>query len=182
MNRPYTASIVILAAVVFYLIVGLTLAAQDRYSVMSPNGIAFAEFKGYDLWAVISPSQPNDGVKAILGNGVMMKTYSDGFPTNGAPVPDGAMMAKVEWTMKANPLSPGSAMVPDALTTIGFMVKDAKRFPETDGWGYAQFDYNTASGTFKARGNGPGFAKAACHQCHTKAKERDFVFTGYAPR
>ena len=112
----------------------------------------------------------------------MMKTYGNGFPTNGAVVPDGAMMAKVEWTMKANPLLPGAAMVPDALKTIGFMVKDAKRFPETDGWGYAQFDYNAASNTFKARGNGPGFAKAACHQCHTKVKDRDFVFTGYAPR
>ena len=112
----------------------------------------------------------------------MMKTYIDGFPTNGAAVPDGAMMAKPEWTMKANPLLPGAAMVPDVLKTIGFMVKDARRFPETDGWGYAQFDYNTASGTFKARGNGPGFAKAACHQCHTKVKERDFVFTSYAPR
>jgi Cytochrome P460 len=31
--------------------------------------------------------------------------------------------------------------VPDTLRNVGFMVKDAKRFPETDGWGYAQFDY-----------------------------------------
>ena len=63
MKRPYTASIVILAAVIFYVILGLTLAAQDKYTVTSPNGIAFSEFKGYENWAVISPSQPNDGVK-----------------------------------------------------------------------------------------------------------------------
>ena len=30
MKRPYTASIVILAAVIFYVTVGLTLTAQDR--------------------------------------------------------------------------------------------------------------------------------------------------------
>ena len=62
------------------------------------------------------------------------------------------------------------------------MVKDAKRFPETNGWGYAQFDYDAVSGTFKPLGSRPGFAKAACHQCHTRVKQRDFVFTRYAQR
>ena len=63
------------------------------------------------------------------------------------------------------------------------MVKDSKRFPDTDGWGYAEFLYDAASDTFATPGNGPAFAKTTCHQCHTTgAKARDFVFTSYAKR
>jgi hypothetical protein len=68
-------------------------------------------------------------------------------------------------------------MVPDALRKVQFMVKDARRFPDTDGWGYADFTCDATSGTFRAVGNGPAFAKAACPQCHTAVKARDFVFT-----
>jgi hypothetical protein len=73
-------------------------------------------------------------------------------------------------------------MVSDTLKKVQFMIKDAKRFPETDGWGYADFTYDVTAGTFQAIGNGPAFAKAACHQCHTRVKARDFVFTEYAQR
>ncbi len=37
---------------------GAVLAAQDRYSVQVPDGIAFSEFKGYDTWQVVSVSIP----------------------------------------------------------------------------------------------------------------------------
>jgi len=59
-----------------------------------------AEFKNYQGWQVIATSSPDDAsgcgsskvgcTKAILGNPVMIKAYSDGFPANGKPVPDGA--------------------------------------------------------------------------------------------
>ena len=160
----------------------LTLAGEDRFTLTSPDGIAFGEFRGYDAWPVITPSQPDGIIKAIVGNPVMIKAFSEGIPGNGQPVPDGAVMAKIEWSSKNNPDLPGAARVPDMLKNVGFMVKDARRFPETDGWGYAQFDYDAASGTFKPLGSKPGFAKAACHQCHTRVKDRDFVFTRYAQR
>ena len=54
--------------------------------------------KGYEGWQVIAPSQTEDGLKAILGNPAMIQTYKDGFPDNGRAVPDGAMMAKIEWS------------------------------------------------------------------------------------
>ena len=180
MTRQRIASLATFSACVF--VVGMTLAAQDRFSVTSPNGIAFAEFKGYDTWQVIAPSQSADGVKTIVGNPLMIKAYTGGFPANRQTIPDGAVMAKIAWSMKNNPVLPGSSMVPDTLRKVQFMVKDSKRFADTDGWGYADFTFDASSGTFKAIGNGPAFAKAACHQCHTIAKARDFVFTEYAPR
>jgi hypothetical protein len=172
----------IIAASASLLIAAIALNAQERFTLASPNGIGFSEFRGYEAWQVIAPSQTDTRTKVILGNPLMVKAYETGIPANGVTVPDGAMMAKVEWSRKANPFLPGAALVPDTLQTIGFMVKDAKRFADTDGWGYAQFDYDSAAGTFKARGSDPAFAKAACHQCHTRVKARDFVFTTYAER
>ncbi len=58
------------------------------------------------------------------------------------------------------------------------MLKDSKRFPERDGWGYATFQYDSASDTWKAKSDDG----AACHACHTLVKARDFVFTHYPKR
>ena len=179
-SRHFTASLIVTASI---FVVTVLVAGQDRFTLTSPDGIAFSEFKGYDAWQVISPTQMDGGVKAIVGNPVMIKAFSEGIPVNGQSVPDGAMMAKIEWAAKENPDLPGGARVPDTLRNVGFMVKDAKRFPDTNGWGYAQFNYDAVSGTFKPLGSGAGFAKAACHQCHTQfAKQRDYVFSRYATR
>src|ERR1700722_16020601 len=35
---------------------GLALAAQDRYTLQVPGGLAFAEFRGYEDWQVIAAS------------------------------------------------------------------------------------------------------------------------------
>jgi hypothetical protein len=181
MTRPSTTTLI---AALSVLIVGAGLTAQshDRFTVISPNGISFGEFKGYDAWQVISASLPGDGIKVVVGNPLMIKTYAGGFPANGQAVPEGAVMAKLIWSVKDNPSLPGGAKVTDTLKRVQFMVKDAKRFPDTDGWGYADFAYDTPSGTFTGVGNGAAFAKAACHQCHIRAKARDYVFSAFALR
>ena len=61
------------------------------------------------------------------------------------------------------------------------MVKDSKRFPGTNGWGYATFRHDAASGTWRPFGDRPSFANTR-HGCHTRVKGRDFVFTGYGQR
>ena len=184
------ASMSLAAASVF--IVGVTFAAQDKYTLKSPSGISFSEFKGYELWQMIAPSQADDGagcgtspdpgcIKSILANPVMINAYADGIPANGKPVPDGAVFTKIEWA-KARNVEAGYGMtIPGNLAEVAFMVKDAKRFPKTDGWGYATFRYDTASETWTAFGDGPDFGDA-CHACHTIVKARDFVWTHYAKR
>ena len=178
-SQYITASLIVTASV---FVVSVVVAAQDRFTLTSPNGIAFSEFRGYDASQVIASSQMDGGVKAIVGNPVMIKAFSEGFPANGQAVPDGAIMAKIEWSAKSNPDLPGAARVPDTLRNVGFMVKDAKRFPDTNGWGYAQFNYDAETGTFTPLGSTPSFAKATCHQCHTVVKARDYVFSKYALR
>jgi Cytochrome P460 len=56
---------------------------------------------------------------------------------------------------------------------LQFMVKDSKKFAASGGWGYAQFDKD---------GNPTDEVKLqTCYPCHTAIKDRDFVFTRYAP-
>ena len=42
------------------LLAGIALAAQDRYSLQVPGGLAWSEFKGYEDWQVISVSHNGD--------------------------------------------------------------------------------------------------------------------------
>ncbi len=189
MKRQLIAAMVVVSASIF--VVGITLAAPDRFTLKSPNGIAFSEFKDYDTWQVIASSQPDDAggcgsapapgcIKAIVGNPVMIKAYNNGIPANGKSVPDGAAMAKIEWQKKRES-TPYGVTMPGALTEVSFMVKDSRRFPDTHGWGYATFRYDASSDTWKAFGDGPAFANT-CHACHTIVRARDYVFTHYPKR
>ena len=176
MKRNHATALMALAATV--LLVSAALRAQGQSTVKVPDGLALSEFKGYETWQVIAPSETDHGIKAIVGNPVMMKAYSDGIPANGKPVPDGAMMAKIEWTPKKDADSPYAVNVPDTLKSLSFMVKDSKRYAKTGGWAWAQFTYEPGSDTFKPVGTG-----TACgYECHTRVKARDLVFTHYAKR
>jgi Cytochrome P460 len=167
------------------LLVTWTVYAQDKYTVKVPGGLAFAEFRGYEAWQAISISRNEKVVAVILGNPVMIDAYRAGIPVNGKPVPDGAKMAKIHWTAKQNELFP-QATVPGKLVNVDFMVKDSKRFADSGGWGYAVFDYEAASDTFKPGtliGTPPQGNDAKCgFACHTSVKTRDYVFTDYGRR
>jgi Cytochrome P460 len=176
MKPQHVTTLVTVAAAVFA--VALTLAAQDRSTLRVPNGLAIAEFTGYDGWQTIAPSETPTEVKAILGNPVMIKALKDGIPGNGKPVPDGAMMTKIAWAKQSNPESPYAVNVPKSLDSLSFMVKDSKRFADSGGWGYAQFKYDESSRSFTPVGTGTGCGYA----CHTRVKTNDYVFTKYGQR
>jgi Cytochrome P460 len=176
MKARYVTGSLTVAILVF--IVGLTIAAQDRGAPRVLNGLALSDFHGYESWQVIAPSQTDDGLKAILGNPVMIKAYAEGIPGNGHAVPDGAMMAKIEWSKESNTVSPYPVNVPGTLKSLAFMMKDAKRFAASGGWGYAKFTYDSPSNTLTPSGTGSGCG----YECHTRVKARDFVFTNYGRR
>jgi len=160
-------------------------AQQNKYNVKVPGGLAFSEFRGYEAWQTISISRGEKVVAVILGNPAMISAYQAGIPGNGKPVPDGAKMAKIHWTPKPNAFFK-EATVPDKLLNVDFMVKDSKRFADSGGWGYAVFDYDAPSDSFKpgsTAGTPPQGNDAKCgFTCHTAAKTRDYVFTEYGRR
>lgn len=157
---------------------GMAISAQDKYTVKVPGGLAFSEFRGYEHWEVVAVSQPEDVLKVILANPVMIEAYQAGVPGNGKPFPDGSKIAKIQWKPKKSAEAPFSVNVPDTLKSVGFIIKDSKRFPDTGGWGYAEFPYDPASDTFTPLGSGTNCGYA----CHTIVKAKDYIFTAYGKR
>ena len=156
----------------------MAMSAQDRSKLRVPNGLAFSEFKGFEDWPTISVSQTGNLIEVILGNPIMMVASRAGLPANGKQFPDEAKMAKIHWNAKKSAEAPSPTTVPDTLHDIDFMVKDSKRFADSGGWGYAQFNYDAATNTFTPLGNDAkcGFA------CHTIVASKDYVFTSYGKR
>ena len=81
---------IMVVVVCLSVLVTLACAAQDKYTVKVPGGLAFSEFRGYEAWQAISISRSDKVVAVILGNPVMIAAYRAGIPSNGRPVPNGA--------------------------------------------------------------------------------------------
>jgi len=173
-------------------LVALALAAQDRYTLKVPGGLAFSEFRGYEDWQIVAPSHTDaqNVMRVILANPVMIKAYRAGIPANGQPFPDGSKIAKIEWRPRKITGAPFSATTPDTvpgiLTEVEFIEKNAKQFADSNGWGYAVFDYDAASDTFAPgtlAGKPPQGNDAKCGAaCHKLAAKTDYIFTAYPKR
>ncbi len=155
-----------------------TFAAQDKYTLKVPDGLAFSEFRGYEDWHVVAVSQAGDLIEVILGNPAMIEAYKSGIPGNGKHFPDGAQMAKIHWNAKKSVEAPAPTLVPDTLHDVDFMERDSKKFPHSGGWGYAQFNYDHVARTFSPMGTGSDCGYA----CHTIVTAKDYVFTVYPDR
>jgi Cytochrome P460 len=177
MKRPPLPAITVSAALLAVL-GSMAIAAQDRFTVKVPNGLAFSDFRGYDTWQDVAVSQTETLLKVIVANDAMINAYRQGVPGNHEAFPDGSKIVKIEWVPKKNTESLYFVMVPDTLKAVAVIEKDTKRFPDTNGWAYAQFDYDAASGTFTPNGN-----DAKCgYACHTAAAAKDYIFTAYPQR
>jgi Cytochrome P460 len=87
----------IVTIVVLLAVLGsIALAAQDKYTLQVPNGLAFSDFRGYENWEDVAVSQTENGIKVIVANPTMMAAYRDGLPADGKLFPDGSKVAKIE--------------------------------------------------------------------------------------
>lgn len=132
---------------------------------------------GYRDWRLISVAHEagnlND-LRAILGNDIAVKAYREGT----LPLPDGAIIARLAWEYvpsKANNKvfgQPQSYVAGLPKEGVQLMVKDARKYAATGGWGYAQFNEGVAV---------EGITIVNCAPCHQPAKPHDYLFTEYAP-
>ena len=182
MRRRRLVLMACLAALVLTISGAGNLLAEGKYDLKAPNGLSFQDIRGYETWQVLAPSYRPDKkeVRYILGNPVIVEAYKKGVPKDGMAFPDGSVLVKISYSEIKDPAFP-SALVPDVLQRVEFMMKDSKRFASTGGWGYARFPYEAATDTYKAYGKEPSFADE-CYQCHALVKDRDFVFTKYPVR
>ena len=184
--RPRTILTIATVAALSAALGSVAISAQDKYTVKVPGGLAFSEFRGYEAWEMISISHNGPALAVILGNQAMIDAFKAGIPDNGKPFPDGAKMAKIHWRPKTAETFPGQPLVPDTQHDVDFMVKDTKRFADSGGWGYAVFEYDADTDTFRpgtTSDEPPQGNDAKCgFGCHTIVKTRDYVFTQYQHR
>ena len=176
-------TIVATAVAVLAVLGGLALFAQgqdkDKYSLKSPSGIAFSDFRGYEDWSVVSSARTTEVLKVIVANPAMIKAYKAGIPGSGQPFPDGSMIVKLQWKPKKSTEAQFDVDVPDVFVQAFVMEKDSKRFPKTGGWGYAVFNYDAASDQFSAD---PKSLSDCGNACHTAVKAKDYIFHPYQKR
>jgi hypothetical protein len=133
---------------------------------------------GYRDWRLISVAHEEGDLHsfaAVLGNDVAINAYRDGK----LPYPDGTIIAALHY--KHTPSDENNAVfgrsqsfVAGAPTNIQFMVKDSTKYASTGGWLFAHFNTDGKPLTDRAK-------LQACFDCHAMNKDRDLVFTRYAP-
>lgn len=136
---------------------------------------------GYRDWKMIAAAQlltgKVDQLRSQLGNDIAIKAYKEGT----RPFPDGAIIVALHWNrvpseennmVLSGPFPGAQSFVLGSPVNIQVMVKDSKKYAATGGWGF---------GDFKDGKPGDEALHKTCFGCHEPAKDRDFVFTRYAP-
>jgi hypothetical protein len=134
---------------------------------------------GYRDWRLISVAHEEgnlNDLRAILGNDVAIKAYREGT----LPYPDGAIIARLAWSHDASEENnrafgrTQSFVAGPPKNGVQFMVKDSRKYAATGGWGFAHFNDGKLADEAVHK---------TCFSCHekVKARDRDFVFTYYAP-
>lgn len=136
----------------------IALGAQLSHAPLAPNGIAFPS--DYKNWKAISSTDrfDNQTIRAILGNDIAVRAVAENHMN---PWPDGATLAKVAWNQQTG-----------AFVQVEFMIKDAKKYADTLGWGFARW----RGADLKPYGKDASFA-SECVGCHTPMRPHDYVFT-----
>ena len=118
-------------------------------------------------------------VRAQLGNDIAIRAFREGK----LPFPDGTIIAALHWNEASSDENnkvlangfPGAGLqsfVAGPARNVQFMVKDSKKYAATGGWGFADFTNGKP---------GNEALHKTCFACHEPAKDRDYVFTRYAP-
>lgn len=138
---------------------------QDRM-----NGFALQDYANFQKeWPLVT-------VRFRKDTGELRFTYAndiayDALKKGATEYPDGAVFAKIGIMTEEDPAFTSSA-VPSGARRFQLMVHDAKKFPETHGWGFALFDARA-----KASGKDVALRSAACDACHALVPERGYVFS-----
>ncbi|MGA2632831.1 MAG: cytochrome P460 family protein [Terracidiphilus sp.] len=178
-ERIAAFTMVLTAVAVLALLGGTVVCAQDKYSLKSPSGIAFSDFRGYEDWSVVSSARTDEVLKVIVANPKMINAYKAGVPGNGQPFPEGSRIVKLQWKPKKSTEAQFAVDVPDVFKQAFLMEKDSKRFPKTGGWGYSVINYDAASDKYTAD---PTSLSDCGNTCHTVVKAKDYIFHPYQKR
>jgi len=132
----------------------------------SINGISY--FDSYKSWKVIASTNrlDNGTMRLVYGNDITVKAIKENTIN---PWPDGAIIVKVVWNLQ--PQDKEGNVIPGNFNNVQMMIKDSKRFSDTEGWGFARFN----GLELKPYGSTVAFA-VSCINCHRLVAKNGFVF------
>lgn len=147
---------------------GVSPATGDAAALSPIYGVTIPA--GYRQWPLVAPAleaAPLNEIRAVLGNTVAIDAYRNAR----LPFPDGTILVKLAWQqMPSSDFAP--ATIPGDATTVQVMVKDARRYANTGGWGFGRFIDGRPADDAQHK---------TCFACHEAlAKQHDYVFTRYA--
>ena len=131
------------------------------------NGVAY--IPDYKNWKVISSTDRFDNrtLREVLGNDVAVRAIAE---KRFNPWPDGTMFAKVAWA-QSQPDANGFVKT-GAFVQVELMIKDAKKYASTEGWGFGRW-----RGTdLKPYGKDASFQNE-CTNCHAPMARNDYAYT-----
>ena len=131
------------------------------------NGVEF--MPDYKNWKAISSTDrwDNGTLREILGNEIAIKAIAENRIN---PWPDGTAFAKVAWYQ--TPPDDKGVVRTGAFRQVEFMVKDAKKYAATGGWGWGRW----LGSDLKPYGKDANFQNE-CVTCHAPLRKNDYVFT-----
>jgi hypothetical protein len=150
-----------------------SLALSAAAGALAADAVPYPD--GYRNWThvksmVINPGHALydafGGIHHIYANGKAMAGYKSGKFADGAVIVFDLLEAK----------SADNAVTEGARKVVGVMVKDAKKYAATGGWGFEGFKGDSRT----ERAVGANAAKA-CFECHVAQKTADYVFSKYRP-
>jgi hypothetical protein len=168
----------------YMLVTVIALTGPLAHISLAPAHAGGAAAAGFDIklpvayrdWRLISVAHEEgnlNDLRAVLGNDIAIKAYREAK----LPFPDGAIIARLAWKYVPSEennkvFGRDQSFVAGDATNVQFMVKDSTKYAATGGWGFAQF--NDGKPVDEAGLTG-------CYACHVPVKDRDFIFTHYAP-
>jgi len=137
-------------------------------TAVEPEGNGLVFDPSFERWSLLSSTDRGDNntFRFVLGNEIAMKAAQSG---NISPWPDGARLAKIAWEQD---LGYDGLIHPGRFIQIELMVKDARRYKDTDGWGWGRW----RGLNLKPYGGNAHFADE-CTGCHMPVLGNDYVYT-----
>jgi mono/diheme cytochrome c family protein len=122
----------------------------------------------FESWQPLSFTDRGDNrtFRFILGNIAAVKASQKG---DISPWPDGASFAKVAWQQE---LGPDGLVHPGKFIQVELMVKNAKDYSDTEGWGWGRW----RGLDLKPYGKDAHFVNE-CTSCHQPLRGNDHVYT-----
>jgi Cytochrome P460 len=133
---------------------------------------------GYRSWHVVKSMVVGPEHRTFARRGGMHHYYANPQAVEGyraGTFPNGSVIVVEVLSTKDGEGDAKGILLEGDRRFLEIMVKNDRLYADTSGWGFERFEGDEKAGRLGAT------ERAQCHQCHSKRKDRDFVFTTLKP-